>query len=653
MSVKHPALATTSLEEIFEPGGILSSQLPSYEFRESQQIMAKAVLDAIGNRRSLCVEAGTGTGKTLAYLIPALFSQKRVIVSTATKNLQDQLFLKDIPFIRKHLFPDLAVTYMKGRQNYLCVSKFHEQNEQGGVLAAAQQESRVISDWVETTQTGDRSELDWIEDGNPLWNHLDARSETCTGQKCSFFDRCFVTRMRQRALESDLIVVNHALFFANLALENDEIGRVLPDFGVLILDEAHEVEDIATNHFGKQISSYQVDEFCRDFRKVFVESQESLRKADEIQTRAAAFFSRFSGFEGRHSLNFFRTEKRDAIDLREEVRAEFESLQSVLLALHHSLQRQSQTETQAEPVARRLEQIVTTLEEIFDGAESDCVYWLEKRGRGVFLHINPIDIAAVFQEKLFSRAETAIFTSATLTTDSHFEYFKERLGVPDPQEIILGGEFDYSRQTVLYIPRAFPEPRSPQYFGRAMEGIEKILDITEGYAFLLFTSFAQMDRVYEELLGKVSYPLFRQGEMPKNRLLRAFKETPHAVLCATSSFWQGVDVQGDALRAVIIDKLPFLVPTEPLVAARINRLEQQGRNSFLEYSVPEAIITLKQGLGRLIRSRRDRGILGVFDTRLRTRSYGRLFLRSLPDCPVTDDINDLRQFFESGQHSPE
>ena len=615
--------------------------------------MAKAVLDAIANRRSLCVEAGTGTGKTLAYLIPALFSQKRVIVSTATKNLQDQLFLKDIPFIRKHLFPDLAVTYMKGRQNYLCLSKFHEQNEQGGVLAAAQRESRVISDWVETTQSGDRSELDWIEDGNPLWNHLDARSETCTGQKCSFFDQCFVTRMRQRALESDLIVVNHALFFANLALENDEIGRVLPDFGVLILDEAHEVEDIATNHFGKQISSYQVDEFCRDFRKVFVESQESLRKADEIQTRAAAFFSRFSGFEGRHSLNFFRTEKRDVIDLREEVRAEFESLQSALLALHHGLQRQSQAESQAEPVTRRLEQIVTTLEEIFDGAESDCVYWLEKRGRGVFLHINPIDIAAVFQEKLFSRAETAIFTSATLTTDSHFEYFKERLGVPDPQEIILGGEFDYSRQTVLYIPRAFPEPRSPQYFGRAMEGIEQILDITEGYAFLLFTSFAQMDRVYGELLGKVSYPLFRQGEMPKNRLLRAFKETPHAVLCATSSFWQGVDVQGDALRAVIIDKLPFLVPTEPLVAARINRLEQQGRNSFLEYSVPEAIITLKQGLGRLIRSRRDRGILGVFDTRLRTRSYGRLFLRSLPDCPVTDDINDLRRFFESGQHSPE
>ena len=205
---------------------------------------------------------------------------------------------------------------MKGRQNYLCLSKFHEQNEQGGVLAAAQRESRVISDWVETTQSGDRSELDWIEDGNPLWNHLDARSETCTGQKCSFFDQCFVTRMRQRALESDLIVVNHALFFANLALENDEIGRVLPDFGVLILDEAHEVEDIATNHFGKQISSYQVDEFCRDFRKVFVESQESLRKADEIQTRAAAFFSRFSGFEGRHSLNFFRTEKRDVIDLR-------------------------------------------------------------------------------------------------------------------------------------------------------------------------------------------------------------------------------------------------------------------------------------------------------------------------------------------------
>ncbi len=633
-----------TLEAIFKPGGILERRFPSYEYRPSQHVIAKAVLDAIRNRYPLCVEDGTGTGKTLAYLIPSLFSNQRVIVSTATKNLQDQLFSKDIPFIREHLFPSLSVTYMKGRQNYLCLRKLHEQSPPGEGFEGAPEHWEALSQWVEQTEHGERSELSWMGDEDALWRHLDARSDTCTGQKCSLFDQCYVTRMRQRALESDLIVVNHALFFAHLALENDEIGRLLPNFSVLILDEAHEVAEIATNHFGKRISNYQIEEFCHHSGKVLSDCAELVGLVAKIQSSSTAFFSSFPGLMGRYSLNFYQDPDGTTLDLRTEVLEQFRRLQRSLLALLHNLQQQSRLPGEADPLVRRLEQMSATLEEIFNLENSENVYWFEKRSRGVFLHVNPIEVAPILREKLFSRTDTTILTSATLTTNNDFEYFKERLGIPEPREVIAASEFNYSEQAILYIPRSFPEPRSTRYLPRALTEIQEILGITRGYAFLLFTSFANMNRVYEALRERTSFPLLRQGDLPKNQLLELFRATPHAVLCATSSFWQGVDVQGDALRAVIIDKLPFLVPSEPLVAARLNWLEREGTNSFLRYTVPEAIITLKQGLGRLIRSRQDRGILAVLDTRLRTRSYGKLFLESLPSCTVTDNIDELRDF---------
>jgi ATP-dependent DNA helicase DinG len=633
-----------TLEQIFEPGGILESRLPSYEHRPSQQVMAEAVLDAIANRHPLCVEAGTGTGKTLAYLIPSLFCNQRVIVSTATKNLQDQIFFKDIPFIREHLFPNLSVTYMKGRQNYLCLKKLHEQQPPQETHEAPEPWG-ALSEWVQETETGDRSELSWMRDDDSLWRNLDARSDTCAGQKCSYFDQCYVTRMRQRALEADLIVVNHALFFANLALENDEIGHVLPSFSVLILDEAHEVEDIAANHFGKQISNYQVEEFCRNFRKVFSNAPEAMRPLDQVQASSTAFFDSFPGLAGRYSLNFYQLPDGTEVDLRAEVLDSYQRLQQSLSGLYHSMEQRTERPAEADPLIRRLEQMRVTLEAIFDLENSENVYWFDNRARGVFLHVNPIEVAPILQQKLFSRTDTTIFTSATLTTHNNFEYFAERLGILEAKEVITTSEFDYLEQTMLYIPGSFPEPRSDHYLPRALHEIQEILGITRGHAFLLFTSFSQMNRVYEALREEIPFPLFRQGELPKNQLLEMFRDTPHAVLCATSSFWQGVDVQGDALRAVIIDKLPFLVPTEPLVAARINWLEKEGTNSFLRYSVPKAIITLKQGLGRLIRSRRDRGILAVLDSRLRTRSYGKLFIDSLPKCAITDNIDRLRDFY--------
>lgn len=631
-----------SLEQIFGPGGILESRLANYEYRPSQLEMARAVFEAIQHRHPLCVEAGTGTGKTLAYLIPALFSRKRVIISTATRNLQEQIFFKDVPFVREHVFRDLSVTYMKGRQNYLCLKKFYEEDR---ALLAGQQEHRRLADWVKSTETGDRSELAWMGDDNPWWRHLDARSDTCVGQKCGYFADCYITRMRQKALQSDIIIVNHALFFAHLALQSDEIGRVLPDYAVVILDEAHEVEEFASAHFGRQLSNYQLEEFCRDFRNVFRDCAEYEAELGELQRCGEHFFGAFPESDGRYSLNFFRQAGQDPVDLRTGILERFQGLHQSLQLFYHQLQRQSGLPAEADAIIRRLEQLISNLEEIFHLDDSENVYWFERRGRGLFLRVTPIDMAPILKEKLFDRTETVILTSATLTADRDFSYLKDRLGIPAPREVIVPGEFDYSRQAILYLPRGLPLPGSPYYVPRAVREISGLLDITEGHAFLLFTSFEQMNRVYEALGKLLPFPLFRQGEQPRNQLLETFKNTPHAVLCATSSFWQGVDVQGDALRAVVIDKLPFLVPTEPVVAARIHRLESRGENSFLRYTVPEAIISLRQGLGRLIRSRRDRGVLAIFDTRVRTRSYGPLFLNSLPSCPVTDKIEDVRNFF--------
>ena len=637
-----------TLEDIFSPGGVLEKQLPNYEFRASQLDMAKAVLAAMENEQHLCVEAGTGTGKTLAYLIPALHSRKRVIVSTATRNLQEQLFFKDIPFIKRYLFRDLAVTYMKGRNNYLCVKKYYEQNPAELIIGGAPQDWKQMSGWVRGTGTGDRAELRWIRDDDPLWRHLDARGETCVGQKCQYFDDCFITKMRQRALESDLIVVNHALLFSNLALQTDEVGKTLPDFSVLILDEAHEVEDVACAHFGHQISSYQIEELCRDFQPILKQLPEYLGRVVDLEKRAEEFFSAFPAEEGHFSLNLFQPRSGAPVDLRQQLGPLYTPLFKTIQILHSQLQRESQKPAELESIVRRLGQLRLDLQEVFAETNPDHVYWFEKRGRGVVLHLSPIDIAPILQEALFQKTETVILTSATLTTGGNFDYIKSRLGVPSPAELTVPSEFDYSTQAMLYVPRSFPEPRSPEYFLRALRDVRAILDITEGHAFLLFTSYQQMNRIHKSLEENSRYPVFKQGEMPKNELLERFKSTPHAVLCATASFWQGVDVQGDALRAVIIDKLPFQVPSEPVVAARLSRLEQSGDNAFLSYSIPEAIISLKQGLGRLIRSRKDRGILAIFDSRLRTRSYGRLFLESLPNCPLTDNIVSLRNFFQSG-----
>lgn len=645
-SVERNPLVNSSLEEILCPGGRLEKNLPDFEFRASQVEMARAVLQAIEERNHLCVEAGTGTGKTLAYLIPCLFTQKRVIISTATINLQEQLLNQDLPFVRRFLSPTLEVTSMKGRRNYLCLKRFWELRGQESLFeVGVDQYWEMVEEWLRRTSSGDRSELEWLGDDDPLWHQIDARRETCLGQKCEFFSECWITKMRQRAFEADIVVVNHALLFANLALEKDEIGKILPEFSVLILDEAHEVEEVAADYFGERISNYQVDDLLRQLQIIcygLPEYETTLRKLEKV---SKAFFSRFPDREGRHSLNFFRSSNDALVDLREELNQEYVKLDSILKVLLHQLEQEKGLPLEAVALSRRVDQFLVILESLFRTDLPDQVYWFERTGRGVFLHLTPINIAPILRAKVFARTDSVVLTSATLATGGNFNFIKDRLGVPDPLEVTVSGEFNYSEQAILYVPRRIPEPRSEGYFLQAVKEIRTILDLTKGDAFLLFTSVRQLDRVYEVLRHDAVYPVLRQGEMPKSRLLESFKSQPGSVLCATSSFWQGVDVRGDALRAVIIDKLPFQVPTEPLVAARAEKLRRDGRDPFSDYMIPAAIIALKQGLGRLIRSRQDRGILAVLDSRLWTRSYGEFFFNSLPNCVVTDNIENLENFW--------
>ncbi|HEV8131823.1 MAG TPA: ATP-dependent DNA helicase [Acidobacteriota bacterium] len=628
-------------QSIFGPTGALSRHHPSFEYRPSQVKMACAVDAAIRGRHHLCAEAGTGTGKTLAYLFPAIANRKRTIISTATRALQEQLFFKDIPFLQQTVAPDLTALCMKGRGNYLCLKKLETQTQNPALMA--DDRGRLLEslkEWSARTQTGDRAELDFLRDDDPFWHTLDARRETCLGQKCPQYEPCFITRLRQEAFSVDLIIVNHSLFFADLALRRRGIAGVLPDYSVVIFDEAHEIEEIATNFFGRQVSNYRFEDYDIDLVRTFQKETAILRTGSKMLDSARRFFELLENdrIDQRRTLSWIAGQP-ELVERSEAVE------QSLQLLISQMGKRASRTEEQ-ESLKTRAEELLDDFHFICSVTDPSYVYWIEKRSRAVVLNASPIDLAPILAQLLFDQPISVILTSATLTTDNSFRYIRNRLGFHQAEELILDSEFDLNSQSMLYIPM-LPDPRQHQYLERACAEIERLLEISRGRAFLLFTSFAQMERCYERLLPDLKFPVFKQGDLPKNLLLEKFRSTPSSVLFATTSFWQGVDVQGDALSCVVIDKLPFAVPTDPIVAARMQYLQSQGRNAFEEYSVPQAIILLKQGLGRLIRSRQDRGILSILDSRILTKSYGRQFLESLPKCPITDNIEGLSNFFNS------
>jgi ATP-dependent DNA helicase DinG len=637
--------SSPSVAEIFGPGGLLEKCMPQgYEHRPSQLEMAQLLEQAFATGQHAIVEAGTGTGKTLAYLIPAIRSGCRVVISTATKSLQEQLFNKDIPFLQRHFAPELSVAVMKGRNNFLCRQKCYWTAAQPALHGLDELEWFArIAEWEKLTETGDRAELSFLPDDAELWHRLDARREMCTGTRCAEFERCFVTAMHQRAAKSDIVIVNHHLFFADLALRGDDFAGILPDYDAVIFDEAHEIEDVAGNYFGREISNYRLEELARDAEQVLRMTPQGaaplLRRITRLQERSRVFFEAFPARPGRSP--FERAEREQFLERNGEA---YEELLRALKALETEIAGQPSKSDDLVNIARRSFELRGEMEFLLQSAERNYVYWMERRGKGVFLAATPIDVSGILQQHLFERFRTVILTSATLAVGGRFEFLKQRLGLAAALERVLPTEFDYRNQALLYVPSKMPDVRDANFTARAAEEIARLLRITRGRAFCLFTSHNQMNEIFGRVKPLVDFPLLLQGTAPRAALLERFRRTPHAVLFATASFWQGVDVPGEQLSCVIVDRLPFAVPSDPVVAARVRALAEQGRNAFGEYQIPEAVLALKQGFGRLIRTREDRGVLAILDNRIERMWYGKIFVDSLPKYARTREIAEIEQF---------
>ncbi len=661
--------ALPTLFEFFSPGGILARSALPYEYRPGQLEMAKAVERALAERRHLIVEAGTGTGKTLAYLLPALRTGQRVIISTGTKALQDQLYFRDIPFLET-LLGELRVCYMKGRANYLCRHKLVALQSQP-ILSGLEEidQYRQIAEWERTTETGDRAELSGMPESSALWQKLDARSEACLGSTCPDYRRCFITEMRRKALESDIIIVNHHLFFADLSVKQEASGApdagILPEAAAVVFDEAHELEDVASSYFGLSVSNIRFEELARDTDALLrgKEGADKLPAAtQQLRDRARMFFAGLPmAGDGRQPFTGREEFLETSGDLYMAVRTTLKLIEAEMDNLTGI--------DEAPGLKKRVARLRSELEFLLESNSSNMVYWMERRiahggssdksssggrptsfrsqARHTFLQATPIDVSELLREMVFETIPTAVLTSATLTVQGGFEHMRKRLGLAEARELVVPSHFKYGEQALLYLPPQMPDPRDPDFPEAAARCIQRVLEITKGRAFCLFTSYAQRRVLYERLLPVLDFPILLHGTAPRKALLEEFRSTPNAVLFGTASFWQGVDVQGEALSCVIIDRLPFAVPSDPVVQARMKAIEEAGGKPFFEYQVPAAVLTLKQGFGRLIRSLEDRGVLVLLDPRITRQRYGQTFLASLPPYRMTATITDVEKFFEA------
>jgi len=599
--------------------------MPGYEHRDQQMQMAVEVYRAISANKRLIIEAPTGTGKTLAYLLAAALSRRKVAISTGTKNLQEQLFFKDIPFVRDKVFPKLDVALLKGRNNFVCHTRMKRFLRQPTLPGIVEPESldRIV-EWYNYTRrhgAGDRAEIEHLADDDPIWLEIASTSETCRGRKCAHRDECFILRMRARASQADMMIVNHHLLISDLGVKDAGFGEVIPRYESLIVDEAHGLEDAATSHFGFHVSQFKLLRLIRDAAEELAPSSKGFRGFPELLTNldrdVRALFKAFPGFASSREklgrLDEYQTK------LKELVCTELDTLATKIGSMTSATEELHSIERRAREISSELGIILG------EEPSNDYACWAEHRDGGLVLHASPVEVGGILEQRLYGSVQSIVFTSATLSSGGTFDYFKTRLGLDKektPRETILDSPFDYTTQTMLYVPRTIPEPNLPNFTRAVAPVLQELFRYTRGRAFVLFTSYRNMQEVFAQMQGKVPFPLLIQGSRPKTRLLEEFRERPGSVLFATASFWEGVDVQGEALSCVIVDRLPFAPPDEPVVAARIDRIRKQGGDPFRNFQVPMAIIALKQGLGRLIRTRSDSGVLCILDTRILTKWYG-------------------------------
>lgn len=649
LSSPDPACDATLAEisELFAADGPLARVINGFRSRPQQIAMAQRLAHALETATTLICEAGTGTGKTLAYLLPALLTDRRVLISTATRTLQDQLYDRDLPLLRQVVRVPFKAALLKGRSNYVCLHRLEQARGEPGLDAELQHQRQTIEEWSQATIWGDTVELAQLPEDSPIWPLVTSTTDNCLGQECSHYDQCFVVKARRHAQDSDIVVVNHHLLLADLALREEGFGELLPGMDAIIVDEAHQLAETASIFFSATLSSRQLQDLARDAAVARVEEAKEALAIDNAALALDGCIKRLriavSAQNSRVPWQLART--------RPSFEQAMERLESELSNLHGLLELHAERGKRLSAAQRRcavLRERLALFRDV-DDQQLERVCWIELRGRGFLFHTTPVELGTEFQRRAQSYGASWVFVSATLAVQGRFDHFEHQLGITDADQALWDSPYDYPKQSLLYFPGIPHEPNDARYLPAFLDAALPVLAASQGRAFMLFTSHRALQEARTTLEQRIEFPLFVQGEAPRSALLEGFRNAGNAVLLGTSSFWEGVDVRGSALSCVIIDRLPFAAPDDPVLQARSRALRERGLNPFWEDQLPAAVIALKQGVGRLIRDEDDRGVLMIGDPRIRTRRYGRAFLDSLPPMRRTEDLQDVRDFFSNQQ----